>query len=299
MTLSSNIVRVAARSLAVVAGLFLATASQAQQLQSWMKPDVGTAWSLGYQGQNTSITVIDQFNGSGAFSGNFDGTIKTMLHGQWTSLEAGLIAPRATIYSHDFGNSSAVTLRSGFNVLNLSYGMLAQAGFSTIAWNSRETSIISHARNGRAVVVKAAGNDGVAIAGRNASGQVDYLARDLIGAQSAIFVGALSRNGTTSSPASLASYSNRAGSNTTVQRQFLVVGVESSKTGLAGTSFAAPIVSGYASILSSKFTTATPTQIKNQLLNTARTDTIRSYSASVHGRGEASIARALAPASIN
>jgi hypothetical protein len=43
---------------------------------------------------------------------------------------------------------------------------------------------------------------------------------------------------------------------------------------------------------------ATPTQITNQLLNTARTDTINAYNRALHGRGEASIANALAPAAI-
>ena len=42
----------------------------------------------------------------------------------------------------------------------------------------------------------------------------------------------------------------------------------------------------------------TPTQIASRLLNTARTDTINGYDRSVHGRGEASITRAMAPASI-
>ncbi|TIT08725.1 MAG: peptidase S8 and S53 subtilisin kexin sedolisin, partial [Mesorhizobium sp.] len=41
-----------------------------------------------------------------------------------------------------------------------------------------------------------------------------------------------------------------------------------------------------------------PTQITNQLLNTARTDTLLNYNASVYGKGEASLSRALAPASI-
>jgi subtilisin family serine protease len=96
----------------------------------------------------------------------------------------------------------------------------------------------------------------------------------------------------------MAGYSNFAGSNATVQRQFLVVGVTGNMTNLYGTSFAAPIVSGYASVLGSKFTRATPTQITNQLLNTARTDTIAGYAANIHGRGEASISRALAPVAI-
>ena len=55
---------------------------------------------------------------------------------------------------------------------------------------------------------------------------------------------------------------------------------------------------GYAAVLGSKFSTATATQITNQLLNTARQDTVKNYSAGVYGRGEASLSRALAPVSI-
>ena len=51
-------------------------------------------------------------------------------------------------------------------------------------------------------------------------------------------------------------------------------------------------------IVGSKFTTAGATAVTNQLLATARTDTIAGYTPSVHGRGEASLSRALAPASI-
>jgi subtilisin family serine protease len=97
----------------------------------------------------------------------------------------------------------------------------------------------------------------------------------------------------------MASYSNVAGTSPVVQRNFLVVGVDSSAMGgLAGTSFAAPIVSGYAAIVGSKFTTANATAVANQLLNTARTDTVTGYNAAIYGRGEASLTRALAPASI-
>jgi subtilisin family serine protease len=147
------------------------------------------------------------------------------------------------------------------------------------------------------VISKAAGNDAVAINSVNRNGQIDALNYSLKGTKSAIFVGALSKNGTTTSQASMASYSNTAGTDTTVQKQFLVVGVEGNKTGLYGTSFAAPIVSGYAAIIGSKFTSANATQITNQL-NTARQDTIASYNASIHGRGEASLTRALAPVAI-
>lgn len=148
------------------------------------------------------------------------------------------------------------------------------------------------------MISKAAGNDAIVIGSANASGQVDYLNLALKGAQSAIYVGALNTNGTTSAPASLASYSNTPGADAVVQQQFVVVGVDGAKTGLYGTSFAAPIISGYAAILGSKFTKSTPTQIANQLLKTARQDTISGYNPAKHGRGEASITRALAPVSI-
>ena len=120
----------------------------------------------------------------------------------------------------------------------------------------------------------------------------------LIGKQAAIFVGALDANGTVDKKSGMAWYSKTAGDNTAVQDRFLTVGVEGHKTGLYGTSFAAPIISGYAGILGSKFKKATPTQISNQLLNTARTDTVLNYDPSIYGKGEASLSRALAPLSI-
>lgn len=268
-------------------------------LQSWMSQEVGDAWRQGYQGKGVTITVVDDFKSNVGFYGNLTGTTELRRHGEWALREASLIAPQATMRSHDFTSGSSVSLARGFNVLNLSYGMMGPAGFGAVNWSRQESSIIAYARDGRAVISKAAGNDsGTAVGQANANGQLDYLNRDLIGAQSAIFVGALNTNGSTAAPATMASYSNVAGSSATVQRQFLVVGVEGHKTGLYGTSFAAPIVSGYAAILSSKFTRANPTQITNQLLNTARQDTISGYNAAIHGRGEASITRALAPSSI-
>lgn len=284
---------------AMAAPLLFCAAAQAQTLQSWMSPEVKQAWDLGYKGQKVTIQVVDDFKSSERLSGNF-GTGKLLQrHGEWTRLEASLIAPSATMASVDFYNTRALTLAKGLNVINLSYGinMADGSALSQISWDNLEKSIISYAKNGSAVVAKAAGNESVSVSGVS-NGEADYLNRALIGAQSAIFVGALSKNGTTSSRASLASYSNYAGNDASVQKNFLVVGVAGSKTNLYGTSFAAPIVSGYAAILGSKFAAATPTQITNQLLNTARTDTIANYSAAVHGRGEASIYRALAPAAI-
>lgn len=268
--------------------------------QSWMNPEIGEAWRRGYTGRGATVSVIDDFSGATRYYGDLGPGVQRKRHGEWTRQAAQMLAPGATLRSHDFTKGSKVALSRGLNVLNLSYGMMARAGYSAsqIGWSDREASIISYARDGKAVVAKAAGNDGVAVGAATADGRKDYLNAALVGTRSAILVGALEDNGTTSSPASMAGYSNFAGSDAAVQNQFLVVGVEGHETGLYGTSFAAPVVSGYAAVLGSKFKRATPTQIANQLLSTARTDTIAGYDAAIHGRGEASIARALAPVSI-
>jgi subtilisin family serine protease len=270
-------------------------------LQPWMHGDVAAAWASGFRGQGVTITVVDDFTSASRNSGNLGTGQQVLRHGEWTRLEASLIAPSSTMRTHDFASGRAVALTpSRLNVLNLSYGMMARAGFtaSQIRWSAQETSIITYARNGNAVIAKAAGNDAVAVGAANRSGNTDYLNLALVGTRSTIFVGALDRNGAVNNRANLASYSNFAGSNTTIQRQFLTVGVRGDLTNLYGTSFAAPVVAGYAAVLGSKFTTATPVQITNRLLDTARQDTIRNYNAAIHGRGEASLARAIAPTSI-
>lgn len=275
------------------------SASPSLVVQPWMSPEVGEAWRQGYRGQGVTITVVDDFRSNWGYFGNLTGTTELLRHGSWTLKEASLIAPSATMRAHEVTSGSRVSLYRGFNVLNLSYGVMASAGYSTVRWSAQQASIIDYARKGSAVVVKAAGNDfGTAVGSPNSNGRLDYLNRDLIGAPAAIFVGALNADGTTAVPATMASYSNVSGANSAVQKQYLVVGVEGNKTGLYGTSFAAPIVSGYAAIVSSKFTRATPIQITNQLLNTARTDTVAGYNAAIHGRGEASVSRAIAPVSI-
>lgn len=268
-------------------------------LYDWMSPEIAEAWSQGFQGQGSRITVVDDFSSNWGYYGDLGTGTQLLRHGEWVMLEAEMIAPSARFEAHDFYSGRSVGLRRRhLNTLNLSYGMYAADGYSSVRWGQQENSIISYAVNGDAVVVKAAGNDGVAVGAANQDGLVDYLNRDLIGAQSAVFVGALDRNGTTDNLAQMAWYSNIAGSNATIQEQFISVGVRGDLTGLYGTSFAAPIVSGYAAVIGSKFTSASPTQIVNQLLDTARTDTIFGYDPSVHGQGEASIARALAPVSI-
>lgn len=279
----------------------ITTTATTPKYYSWMSPDVQSAWNAGYKGQGTTISVVDDFSSGNKYYGSYTGTTLLQRHGEWTRMEAGLIAPSATTQAVDFYSATKLPLAStGLNVVNASYGLIAPAGYSPsmmIGSTGLQSDIVNAAKYGKAVVVKAAGNDAAAVAA-TVNGNQDYLGLALKGGVSTIYAGALSSNGTTSAKATLASYSNYAGSDLAVQKQFLVVGVEGNKTGLYGTSFAAPILSGYASVLGSKFKTATATQITNQLLNTARTDTLQNYTAAKYGRGEASLSRALAPVSI-
>lgn len=274
---------------------------------SWMSTEIQEAWGSSFYGQGTRVTIVDAFRESLAdqpFSGNLGDGEKTQLHGEWVSDQVVMLAPLASQSLQDFSSTQAITLEVGkLNIINLSYGMIGDADnngnpYNSITWSQREQSIVDYANNNLALVVKSAGNDGVAIDEINANGDFDYLNLDLIGARSAIFVGALESNGSLDQQASLASYSNYAGSDPIVQEQFIVVGVTGDLTGLYGTSFAAPIISGYAAVLGSKFTSDSPESIKHRLLQTARIDTVSGYQTSIHGRGEASLSRALAPDSI-
>ena len=270
--------------------------------RAWMSPEIIDAWASGYRGQGARITVVDDFTSKLRLRGDLGTGSALLRHGQWVQRSSQMMAPRAVGATHDLRRNGAVALSGReLNIINLSYGMLAAEGYDPgrMVWTARERSIIAHAQEGRAVVAKAAGNDGVALGTANSAGRVDYLNLALAGRPSSLFVGALDRNGTPDDPASLASYSNRAGADPRFQSQFLAVGVRDDVTGLRGTSFAAPIVSGYAAVLGSKFNGAAPGQIASRLLETARSDTLRDYDPAIHGRGEASIGRAIAPSRID
>jgi subtilisin family serine protease len=270
----------------------------------WMNAEIQNAWAAGFFGQGARIVVVDDFQSADTAPANLGLGTSSETHGTWVAQHVEMLSPGADLDRHDFTNSAAITLTAGkLSIVNLSYGMPDSLGPNAqIAWGPREASALSHA-NGAAIVVKSAGNNSVAV-GQAYQNKYDYLSRDLIGKPTAIFVGALSSHGTPSDPALLAPYSNYAGADQQVQEMFLVVGVTggslgSGGTNLYGTSFAAPQVAGYAAILGSKFPTATPLQITDQLLDTARTDTILGYDIATHGQGEASLSRALAPQSIN
>ncbi|MGR9061613.1 S8/S53 family peptidase (plasmid) [Rhizobium leguminosarum] len=258
----------------------------------WMSPDIGQAWASGFIGSGVSINVSDDFTGQ-PIDGDLGRGTQRQRHGDWVAQIAGMVAPGANIFKYDYLEESSIVLQDGLNVINASYGM-----WEPLSQHPREQAIVGAAWAGTAIVTKSADNHSREV-GQPHVGDFDELTIGLIGAPSAIFVGALEHNGTPENKARLEPYSNYAGSNPEVQNHFLTVGVERDEIGQRGTSFAAPVVAGYAAILGSKFTSATPIQITNQLLDTARTDTLVDYNPAAYGRGEASLSRALAPVSIH
>lgn len=306
---------------------------------NWMHSVMG---SVTMTGVGSHITLVDFYSNSAAdqFAGRLvdvdeDGrlNIDYLSHGYWTAMQAGLVAPDATVHQHDW-DGDAIGLHTGFDVVNASYGLIARASFAS-AYNDwsllgdPHQSILVAARDDKAFVAKAAGNDSAAV-GEVIKGTVDVFGQQLIGLQGAVFVGALEWNpdnsGEGGTKEGLASYSNFAGSDPTVQNQFLVVGVEGGRTStdefaaygskctddvvngtcLYGTSFAAPIVAGYAALMGEKFTfegnAPSPALVADRLLTTARTDTLVNIGAegwdaedmAVYGMGEADIYNALA-----
>ena len=125
-----------------------------------------------------------------------------------------------------------------------------------------------------------------------------------------LIVGALTGIGTTNNPVDIASYSNRAGIDSTIQSRYLMEsgniaypngnlygGSALSNTDV-GTSFAAPRVAAYAAMVRQKFPNLTAANTADILLATARYDTLKCYpncDKAIYGQGEASLSRALAP----
>lgn len=317
-------------------GIYANSRAAAIMTNAWMHPDVREAWRDGYMGQGTAITVYDDFeSGDGdifsygkvfapgdTLSEGWNKIADT--HGEFVRDIASAVAPESYIRSYDWGSYPALTLVAGqLNIVNVSMRIPATAeqmrlvrapGDSDLAFEQLPGSqqLAELARTGAAAVIASAGNDGIALDPdaadyENAGSALAAFVRDT---KSFIFVSALERNGRAlrcswyfiskcDQRVDMAEYSTFAGDDPDIQERFLVVGVNSRGLGgLAGTSVAAPIVSGYAAIIGSKFTNATPEQVVRRLLDTARTDTIRDYDVAIHGQGEASLSRALAPQSI-
>jgi subtilisin family serine protease len=148
------LVTAAVAALVLICGVSTSIAQTTSPVfRNWMNPDVADAWAKGYKGQRTTITVIDDFTSGSRFTGNLGTGSLLQRHGEWTRLEASMIAPLATMKSQSFYSGTTVNLATGLNVLNLSYGMYARGTYTLnqLAWSAQESSIINYAKNGRAV----------------------------------------------------------------------------------------------------------------------------------------------------
>ncbi len=293
--------------------LSLSTASFAQivpKYYDWMSSEVKySGWDKGYTGQGTQVVIFDFFTTTDPITAKLDETTVTARHGSHVGKASRLLSPNATFKYADYTSTTMKALpvdsAKSLNIVNASLALFTTENAvqpGQLFGNSLTKSLITHAKNGTALIVKAAGNNAVDMGDIVTSGtnkdKEDGLNTSLLTSDSVIYVGALSNFGTVNNKANMATYSNTAGSDIEYQKRFLVTGVRANKIGVGGTSLAAPIVSSYAAIVGSKFKTANPTKVANQLLNTARTDTVVDYRADVHGRGEVSLTRALAPVTL-
>ena len=302
-------------------------------------PDTLAAWNAGWTGKGQNILLIDNYVNLGACNN----TSGADCHGARTMMITDLIAPGATKYgATDYINLPLAVGKNGttganlssavnINVVNMSYDLSSWGDHgnaptpTSVQWTAdinsnaagnatqvsvlKGTSFISNINNlSSAVLVKAAGND--AIDAKYASMTL-ALSRDASTASRLLVVGALTKNGSVSSPASLATYSNTAGDNTDISSRFLLangtapyaagavkINTAVDNSSLLGTSYAAPVVAGYAAVVLQKFPNLTAASTSNILLDTARYDTLSCYPScptSTYGAGEASLSRALAP----
>jgi len=297
--------------------------------------DVLAAWNNGWTGKGKNILVIDNFADRALCTnanGNCHGVV-TMMNTDYIAPGAtkyGLDWDFATS-AFDVAGSNLTSSKS-INVVNMSWlytyaannwncnngsctaptsavyaaGIAATQTAHTNLINGLNgvTSVTNLSNLANSVITASAGNDGLDtkynLTALALSGDANVSSRLLI-------VGALDKNGTVASPASKASYTNTAGENTAISNRFVMANGtmpwsagsvkinDSNFPVTSGTSFAAPLVAGYTSIIMQKFPNLSAANTSNIILDTARTDTINGYSAAIHGKGEASLSRALAP----
>ena len=283
--------------------------------------DVLAAWNAGWTGKGTSILTIDGYTNRSFCSGSTQSTLSNC-HGITTMMISDLVAPGASKYGLDYNlNRSAITI-GGINitdpitpnVINMSFGTGSTGTATHINYLTGATSYSNITLTG-AVLVKSAGNTYGRDTYSTATG--DYLVKGLVDNATTVnrllIVGALDKTGSTASPATIATYSHFAGATVAASNRFVVAngrapfangGVSMNGSAIpgyesyVGTSFAAPVVSGYASVLMSKFPNLDAIKTSSIILDTARYDTLSchpSCSAAIYGKGEASLSRALAP----
>ena len=280
--------------------------------------DVLAAWNNGWTGSGKNILTVDTYENA-ANCNPFSSDNLSNCHGITTALISGLTtAIGATRYLLDASGTASIRNFNGtvatpvsMNVVNLSY---TYTGADAQFYSNITTSFLGSNYQGfdlsNAVITKAAGNTSVT---SNNDVFSKTLADNSNTAARLLIVGAVDGNGSPSSRVSIASYSNTAGTYAPIANRFVLAngnapwatgGVYMNGWSIpggptnAGTSYAAPLVAGYAAIIQQKFPGLNAANTSNIILDTARYDTLTCYPScdtSIYGKGEASLSRALAP----
>lgn len=304
-------------------------------------PDVIDAWNQGWTGKGVNILMVDSFG-----VGQNHGVTTTLLaaryamgaflYGTSSSMDYSWSLPGDVIRNYSGTIAIPSVPNTSFGVVNNSFGLniwfvAGHSGTFTPAEIATANAdpffmaladVWSKALDGRifwtgfnltdAVITKSAGND--AVTANNELLSKTYAYNSSI-APRLLIVGALNWAGFTNSPATIAAYSNTAGTDLKIQNRFLVAsgttpfgnfdlavdGNPVTSSGNEGTSYAAPRVAGYAAIVRQKFPNVTGANTADIMLQTARYDTLSCYytvqgcDKTIYGQGEVSLSRALAP----
>jgi hypothetical protein len=276
-------------------------------------PDVLSAWNQGWTGSGKNILMVDDYSNTSTC--NIPSV--SSCHGINTMMIANTTALGASLYALDFGDTSLakdsnninLTSSKAINVVNMSFGNPSDASSAVWVNYLKGVSTVSNLTLTGAVITKSAGNISADTYSGVGMNLVKALVDDSDTSTRLLIVGALDNDGSVSTKASIASYSNYAGATSAAQNRFILangnttytvnVGINGFITAPAeGTSYAAPRVAGYASILMQKFPNLDAVKTSSIILDTARYDTLTCHPTcdpAIYGKGEASLSRALAP----
>ena len=260
-----------------------------------------SAWRSGWTGKNVKIGVADDFDNNGQLD----------THGDWVSLIIGSVAPEANFYYIDMlGTARTATADqalqyfedNGYHIINASWGIDRfdqTTGQENLNFDAQVNSLVqSFDQNAekakQALIIYAAGNSGYYCASKRSEycslEQAKIMAlRDAgkTAGENTIIVGSLVDGSN-----AMAGYSIIAGD---LKNDFIVAHDDVVTTGdAAGTSFAAPRVTGAAGLVRHKFPNLTSSQLKQVLLQTA-TDLGAEGVDEIYGYGKLNVLGALSP----
>jgi hypothetical protein len=260
-----------------------------------------TAWADGWTGKNVKVGMVDDFNSNGRVDS----------HGDYTTTITGSVAPEATLTMADISTTSgSLSLTqantafnsleaSGHRIFNNSWG-ISRGGSYTTSFDSDVASLVSayspSSGGLEGLYIWAAGNNATTCGTSSRVEDCNLFAAYVDGVRDAgystvgdrhIWVGSLA-DGTDT----IANYSLRAGD---LKYDFIVAHDDVLTSGdAAGTSYAAPRVTGAAALVKQKFPNLTSAQIKQVLLQTA-TDIGAPGVDEIYGYGKLNIAGTMSP----